>query len=186
MLMCLAMLVSACGSDSDSPTQPSNIIQVAGTWTGTYLVTRCTEPPLLPLGAPVCNSLVPVPGTTGTPQPLTFRLTQNDTVLGGTMTFTGWLGTTGLTVPLTGSIEKGGAFLLQATQNTNDPACPALTIRTTLSNFTATINRDRNAMTLGTFQLVTSRRAGTTGCVYYDVEISAEQMAATLQGTATR
>lgn len=195
VLMCLAMMATACGSDSDSPTQPTNVPPVAGTWRGTYQVRTCTEPPLLPVGASVCSSLIAPPGTTGTPQPVQFTLAQNETVLSGTITFGGWLGSgtqapapapvTGVTVPLTGLVDRGGTILLQASQNTNDPACPNATIRTVLTTLNATVNRDRNGMQLGTFQLTTSRRVGTTGCNYYEVAISADQLTVALPGGAT-
>jgi hypothetical protein len=186
VLLFLAMMASACGSDNDSPTTPSDTPNVAGTWTGTYHVKTCADSPLVPATALACPTLL---AATAPMQPVTFVLTQKDTALTGSITFGGWLSTTtttgtgataittttGLTLPVTGLIDRGGTLLLQATNSATDVACPGVLMPTTVTNLNITLNLAKNGMTLGTFQLSTSRRVSTTTCALNTIAIEADQ-----------
>jgi hypothetical protein len=187
VLLFLAVMAGACGSDSnDSPVAPTDTPNVAGAWTGTYHVKTCTDSPLVPAAALACPALL---AATATLQPVTFTLTQKDTVLAGTITFGGWLSTTtvtgtgatavttttGLTLPVTGLIDRGGTLLLQATNSATDAACPGVLMPTTLTNLNITLDLAKTGMTLGTFQLTTNRRASATGCALNTIAIQADQ-----------
>lgn len=185
------MMASACGSDSDSPTTPTDTPSVAGTWTGTYHVKTCTDSPLVPATGLVCPALLAA--TAPTP-PVQFVLTQKDTALSGTISFGGWLATTTttgtgatattttipLTLPVTGFVDRGGTLLLQATNSATDAACPGVLMPTTVTNLNITLNLAKTGMTLGTFALTTNRRVSTTSCALNTITIAADQTTMTL------
>lgn len=191
VLLFLAMMASACGSDNDSPTTPTDTPSVAGAWTGTYHVKACTDSPLVPATGLACPALL---AATATTQPVQFVLTQKNTALTGTITFGGWLSTTtttgtgatavttttGLTLPVTGVIDRGGTLLLQATNSATDAACPGVLMPTTMTNLNITLNLAKNGMTLGTFQLTTNRRVSATSCALNAIAVDADQTTMTL------
>jgi hypothetical protein len=187
VLILLAMMASGCGDDSAPPTQPSaNVPSVAGSWSGSFHIKTCTEPPLLPVAAQICPTL-----TAGTAmQPVQMVLVQaaasgNQAALSGTITVPGWVAgpatTAGgaaalaVTLPLTGQIDRGGTVLLQATLTRPVAACPTTTFQTTITNLNTTLNRDRDQMTLGVFSLTTRRQTAATGCAFTDVLVDADQ-----------
>lgn len=186
-------MASACDSDNDSPTKPTDTPSVVGTWTGTYHVKTCTESPLTPATAVTCPALL---SATATTQPVTFTLTQRDTALSGTITFGGWLNTattttgtggtpvtttTPLTMPVTGLVDRGGTLLLQATKTSTDTACPTASLTTTMTNLNITLDLAKTGMTLGTFRLTTNKRVSTTSCALNEITIDGDQTTVALQ-----
>lgn len=105
----LALLASACGSSS--PSTPTPIIPAyAGTWSGTYLVTSCTQTGTIAL-ANACGTLQS-DGQLG----YTLNLLQSNTTIGGgfllgTLSFSpasGTINTTDGSLALTGGVVNGG------------------------------------------------------------------------------
>jgi hypothetical protein len=155
-------------SDSETPTNPSGVAQVAGTWIGTFRIASCTD---TLNGAPgtFCTNLV---GPTAPSQPITVSLQQTDDQVVGNVQFTGWIVRS---VVVTGIVQEGGAVNLEGTTSWTEPACATATTqvpgRLTLTLWNTIVNRTSDGMS-GDFRVTTTTR--TTACAFGDVSIQAD------------
>lgn len=165
-----ALIFTASCSDSETPTNPSGVPQVAGTWTGTFRIAACTatlngEP------STFCNNLT---GAAAPNQPITVSLQQTDDQVVGNVQFTGWYVRS---VVVTGVVQAGGAVILEGTTTWTEPACSTSTTpvpgRLTLSLWNSLVNRTSDGMT-GDFRLTGTTR--TTPCAFGEVSIQADTL----------
>jgi hypothetical protein len=170
-----ALSFTASCSDSETPTNPSGLAQVAGTWTGTYRIAACTD---TLNGAPgtLCTNLT---SATAARQPITLSLQQTDRNVIGNITFSGWYVRS---LVVTGIVQEGGAVLLEGTTTWNEPACPTVTTqvpgRLTLTLWNTLVNRTSDGMS-GDFRLTGTTR--TTQCAFGEVSIQADTLQLTKQ-----
>lgn len=168
-----ALMFTASCSDSETPTNPSGVAQVAGTWTGTFRIAACTATVNGEPGT-FCNNLV---GTAASTQPITLSLQQTDDQVVGNIQFTGWYVRS---VVVTGIVQTGGAVILEGTTTWTEPPCATATTpipgRLTLSLWNSFVNRTSNGMT-GDFRLTATTR--TTPCAFGDVAITADTLTLT-------
>lgn len=171
----------ACSSNTNtSPTTPTGIPGVAGTWTGQYHIKACTD---TVNGTPgtVCTAVLDT-GTITTPastQPMLLVLTQQSDQVGGTLTFSGWYAQS---VPVTGTIGTSGRLWLQGTLAFTDPACPTTTATFTLSGWVTDLNRQQNEM-IGGFNFTTKKRL--TACVFADLNVQTDTVDITRKATGS-
>jgi hypothetical protein len=164
------LLFTASCEDSETPTNPSGVAQVAGTWTGTFRIAACTD---TLNGAPgtMCSTLV---GASAPLQPITLALQQTDDRLVGNIQFSGWYVRS---LVVTGLVQPGGAVILEGTTTWTEPACPtALTPvpgRLTLTLWNTLVNRTSDGMS-GEFRLTGTTR--TAPCAFGEVSIQADTL----------
>jgi hypothetical protein len=176
--LCLGLLVAGCSDDSDtSPTTPTGIPNVSGTWTGTYHIKQCTD---TVNGAPgtLCSTVTdPATGGTNTAstQPVQLMLTQQNDQVGGTLVFSGWYAQS---VPVTGTIGSSGRLWLQGTIAVSDPACPTTTGTFSMGTWFTDLNRERNAM-VGSFNFTTKRRL--SACLFSDLTVQIDTVSIALK-----
>lgn len=169
------LIAGSCDDDNDSPTNPSGVANVAGTWAGTFRIAACTD---TLNGAPgtVCSTLS---GTTAPLQSIRLALQQTDDRLVGNIQFSGW-STRSLLV--TGVIQPGGAVLLEGTTTWTEPNCATATTqvpgRLQLTLWNSLVNRTSDGMT-GDFRVSTTTR--TTPCAFGEVSIQADTLQLTKQ-----
>jgi hypothetical protein len=170
-----ALSFSASCSDSETPTNPSGVAQVAGTWTGNFRIGSCTD---TLNGAPgtFCANLV---GPSAPRQPITLSLQQTDRQVIGNIQFSGWYVRS---VVVTGVVQEGGAVLLEGTTTWTEPVCPTATTpvsgRLTLSLWNTIVNRTSDGMS-GEFRMTATTR--TTPCAFGEVSIQADTVQLTRQ-----
>jgi hypothetical protein len=179
-LLALAALIPALSftascSDSETPTNPSGVAQVAGVWTGNFRIAACTD---TLNGAPgtLCSNLTTA---TAPRQPITLSLQQTDDKVVGNIQFTGWYVRS---IVVTGIVQPGGAVLLEGTATWTEPACPTATTpvpgRLTLTLWNSLVNRTSDGMT-GDFRLAGTTR--TAPCAFGEVTIQADTLQLTKQ-----
>lgn len=180
-LLGLAALVPAliftasCSDDDITPTNPSGVPQVAGTWTGTYRIATCTD---TLNGAPgtLCANLT---GATALRPSITVTLQQTDDKVVGNVVFSGWYVRS---IVVTGLVQAGGAVLLEGTATWTELTCTTATTQVpgqlTLSAWNSVVNRTSDGMT-GDFRLSGTTR--TTPCAYGEVTIQADTLQLTKQ-----
>jgi hypothetical protein len=170
-----ALSFTASCSDSETPTNPSGVAQVAGTWTGNFRIASCTD---TLNGAPgtLCANLT---GTAVARQPITLALQQTDDKVVGNIQFTGWYVRS---LVVTGIVQAGGAVILEGTTTWTEPVCPTATTpvpgRLTLTLWNSLVNRTSDGMT-GDFRLTGTTR--TTACAFGEVSIQADTLTLTKQ-----
>lgn len=173
--------VSGCSDDSNtSPTTPTGIPNVAGTWSGTYHIKQCTD---TVNGAPgtLCATVTdPATGTnTASTQPVQLVLSQQNDQVGGTLVFSGWYAQS---VPVTGTIGSSGRLWLQGTIAVTDPACPTTTGTFTLGTWFSDLNRQQNEM-VGGFTFTTKKRL--SACVFADLNVTIDTVDITKKASTT-
>jgi hypothetical protein len=170
-----ALTFTASCSDSETPTNPSGVAQVAGTWTGNFRIAACTD---TVNGVPgtLCTNLT---GATAPRQPIALSLQQTDDRVVGNIQFTGWFVRS---LVVTGVVQPGGAVLLEGTTTWTEAVCPTATTqipgRLTLTLWNTLVNRTSDGMT-GDFRLTGTTR--TTPCAFGDVAIQADTLTLTKQ-----
>jgi hypothetical protein len=170
-----ALTLTASCSDDVTPTNPSGVAQVAGTWTGNFRIASCTD---TLNGAPgtLCTTLT---SPTAPRQPITLSLQQTDDRVVGNLSFTGWYVRS---LVVTGIVQPGGAVILEGTATWTEPACPTATTpvpgRLTLSLWNSLVNRTSDGMT-GDFRLTATTR--TMPCAFGEVSIQADTLTLTKQ-----
>ena len=173
--------VSGCSSDDNkSPTTPTGIPNVAGTWSGTYHIKQCTD---TVNGAPgtLCATVTdPATGTnTASTQPVQLVLSQQNDQVGGTLVFSGWYAQS---VPVTGTIGSSGRLWLQGTIAVTDPACPTATGTFTLGTWFSDLNRQQNEM-IGSFNFTTKKRL--SACLFADLNVTIDTVDITKKASTT-
>src|SRR5690349_13274955 len=145
ILACAALIsTQACSDNKTSPTTPTGIPNVAGTWTGTYHIKTCTDTVNGTPGTTCAAVTDPVGGTNAaSKQPVQLVLTQQNDQVGGTLVFSGWYVQS---VPVTGTIGSSGRLWLQGTVQTTDTACPTTIMTFTLGTWFSDLNREQNEM----------------------------------------
>jgi hypothetical protein len=170
-----ALTLTASCSDSETPTNPSGVAQVAGTWTGNFRIAACTD---TLNGAPgtLCASLT---GATAPLQPITLTLQQTDDRVVGNIVFSGWYVRS---LVVTGIVQPGGAVILEGTTTWTEAVCQTATTpvpgRLTLSLWNSLVNRTSDGMT-GDFRLTGTTR--TAPCAFGEVTITADTLTLTKQ-----
>lgn len=170
-----ALIFTASCSDDVTPTNPTGLPQVAGTWTGTYRIASCTD---TLNGAPgtLCASLT---SATAVRPPMTLTLQQTEDRLVGNIVFSGWYVRS---MVVTGLVQAGGAVLIEGNATFTEPACPTATTqvpgRLTLSAWNTVVNRTSDGMT-GDFRLTATTR--TVSCAFGEVTIQADTLQLTKQ-----
>jgi hypothetical protein len=170
-----ALSFTASCSDSETPTNPSGVAQVAGTWTGNFRIAACTD---TLNGAPgtFCANLT---GASAPLQPITLALQQTDRQVVGNIQFSGWYARS---VVVTGIVQEGGAVILEGTTSWTEQVCPTSTTpvpgRLTLSLWNSLVNRTSDGMT-GDFRLAVTTR--TAPCAFGEVAIQADTLTLTKQ-----
>jgi hypothetical protein len=170
-LLCgIAIGTTSCGDDNNtSPTSPTGIPTVSGTWTGTYHIKTCTD---TVNGAPgtLCATVLDTTSTTNTAstQPITVTLTQQSDQVGGTVAFSGWYVQS---VPVTGTVGTSGRVWLQGSVAFTDAACPAATGTVSLSGWVTDLNREQNRL-IGVFNLTGLRKM--SACLFANINVSAD------------
>jgi hypothetical protein len=164
--------VAGCSDDNNtSPTTPTGIPKVAGTWSGQYHIKGCTD---TVNGVPgtVCATVTdPTGGTNAaSTQPVQLMLTQQSDQVGGTLVFSGWYVQN---VPVTGTIGTSGRLWLQGSIAITDPACPTTTGTFTLSTWFSDLNREQNEM-VGTFNFTTRKRL--SACLFADLSLQIDNV----------
>jgi hypothetical protein len=177
LLLPLALIVAGCSDDSVTPTNPSGIPNVAGTWTGAYRVKTCSEEFIGVTGTPpatiqICPTIT---GDTAIRQPMTLTLQQTEDRLIGNIQFSGWFVRS---LVVTGNVNRDGAVVLTGMASTTDTTCPTVQNRIVLNYWVTTLSRAQDAIT-GEFGMLGTRRIGTTGCVFDDVTITADTLSLT-------
>jgi hypothetical protein len=163
--------LAGCSDDDEnkSPTNPTGIPVVSGSWSGTYHVKTCTDTVNGAAGTLCATVLDPATGPTpASTQPIAMTLTQQSDQVGGTVTFSGWYLQT---VPVTGTIGTSGRLWLQGTVTFTDPACPAVTGPVTLSGWVTDLNRERNEV-IGVFNISGLRKL--SACTFANINVSAD------------
>jgi hypothetical protein len=169
------LFAASCDDDDVTPTNPSGVAQVAGTWVGTFRIAACTD---TLNGAPgtLCSTLT---GTTAPTQPIRIALQQTDDRLVGNIQFSGW-NTRSLVV--TGLIQPGGAVLLEGTTTWTEATCPTSTTqvpgRLSVTLWNSLVNRTSDGMT-GDFRVTATTR--TVPCAFGEVAIQADTLQLTKQ-----
>lgn len=162
-------------SDSETPTNPSGVAQVAGTWTGNFRIAACTDT-LNGAAGTFCANLV---GASAPRQPITLALQQTDNQVVGNIQFSGWYVRS---VVVTGIVQEGGAVILEGTTSWTEPVCATAPApvpgRLTLTLWNSLVNRTSDGMT-GDFRLTATTR--TTPCAFGDVSIQADTLTLTRQ-----
>ncbi len=180
--VCGTLGIAGCSDDSDnkSPTTPTGIPNVAGTWSGTYHIKQCTD---TVNGAPgtLCATVTDPAGgiNTASTQPVQLVLSQQNDQVGGTLVFSGWYAQS---VPVTGTIGSSGRLWLQGTIGVTDPACPTTTGTFTLSTWFSDLNREQNEM-VGSFGFTTKKRL--SACLFADVNVSIDTVDITKKATTS-
>jgi hypothetical protein len=170
-----ALLMTASCEDSETPTNPSGVAQVAGTWTGNFRVAACTD---TLNGAPgtLCSTLG---AATAPRQPITLALQQTDDRLVGNIQFSGWYIRS---LVVTGLVQPGGGVILEGTTTWTEAVCPTVTTpvpgRLTLTLWNSLVNRTSDGMT-GDFRLTATTR--TAPCAFGEVSIQADTLQLTKQ-----
>ena len=170
-----ALSFTASCSDSETPTNPSGLAQVAGTWTGNFRIAACT---VTLNGAPgtLCANLT---GATAPRQPITLALQQTDDNVVGNIQFTGWYVRS---LVVTGIVQPGGAVILEGTTTWTEAVCPTATTqvpgRLTLTLWNSLVNRTSDGMT-GDFRLSGTTRLAP--CAFGEVSIQADTLTLTKQ-----
>jgi hypothetical protein len=170
-----ALSFTASCSDDETPTNPSGVARVAGTWTGNFRIAACTD---TLNGAPgtFCTNLL---GPSAPRQPITLALQQTDNQVVGNIQFTGWYARS---VVVTGIVQEGGAVILEGTASWTEPVCPTATTpvpgRLTISLWNTLVNRTSDGMS-GDFRLTATTR--TVACAFGDVSIQADTLTLTKQ-----
>jgi hypothetical protein len=181
MLCGAAIAAAACSSDdTKSPTAPTGIPTVAGTWAGQYHIKNCTDTvngvPGTLCATVTDSSTATTPAST---QPLQLTLTQQGDQVGGTLAFTGWYVQN---VPVTGTIGTSGRLWLTGALTFTDPACPTTTGRVTVSAWVTDLNRERNEL-IGAFTLTGNRRL--SACLFSNVAVDADTVDITRKAVTT-
>jgi hypothetical protein len=168
-LVALVGVAGCSGDNNTSPTTPTGIPSVAGTWTGKYHVKACTDTINGAAGTVCATVLDPATGTNAaSTQPVQLMLTQQGDQVGGTLIFTGWYVQN---VPVTGTIGTSGRLWLQGTIAVTDPACPTTTGTFTLSTWFTDLNREQNEM-IGGFNFTTKKRL--SACLFADLNVQTD------------
>lgn len=170
VLSVLALSASGC-SDTETPTNPTGIPDVAGSWTGTYRIRTCTDT-IAGAPGPVCG---PLTGTSAPMQPIRLGLQQTGDQVVGSLDFSGWYVRS---LVVSGMVQQGGAILLTGSTSATDPTCPTVQSRLALTIWTSTLNRARDGIT-GDFRI--SGNVRTTGCVFSEFAIEADTLQLTKQ-----
>ena len=180
--LCGTLGMSACSDDSNkSPTTPTGIPNVAGTWTGTYHIKQCTD---TVNGTPgtLCAAVTdPAGGTnTASTQPVQLVLSQQNDQVGGTLVFSGWYAQS---VPVTGTIGTSGRLWLQGTIALTDPLCPNATTGTfTLGTWFSDLTRQQSEM-IGGFTFTTKKKV--SACIFADLSVNIDTVDVTRKATIT-
>jgi hypothetical protein len=180
-LLAATLGVAGCSSDNNtSPTTPTGIPNVAGTWTGQYHIRVCTDTINGAAGTVCATVLDPATGTNAaSTQPVQVMLTQQGDQVGGTLVFSGWYVQS---VPVTGTIGTSGRLWLQGTIAVTDPACPTTTGTFTLSTWFTDLNRERNEM-IGSFNFTTRKRL--SACLFADLNVQTDTVDITRKASTT-
>jgi len=161
---------ASCGDDTNStPTNPTGIPTVSGTWSGQYHIKTCTDTINGAAGTVCAGFLDPAGGTNAaSTQPVQLMLTQQNDQVGGTLVFSGWVVQS---VPVTGTIGSSGRLWLQGTIAITDPLCPTATGTFTLNGWFSDLNRERNEM-IGQFGFTTKKKL--SACLFSDLNMQAD------------
>ena len=172
---------SGCSDDSNtSPTTPTGIPNVAGTWTGTYHIKQCTDTVSGTPGTLCATVTDPAGGTnTASTQPVQLVLSQQNDQVGGTLVFSGWYAQS---VPVTGTIGTSGRLWLQGTIALTDPLCPAATGAFTLGTWFSDLTRQQNEM-IGGFTFTTKKKV--SACIFADLSVNIDTIDITRKASTT-
>jgi hypothetical protein len=166
-----ALIFTASCSDSETPTNPSGVAQIAGTWTGTFRIAACGHTLSGDPGT-ACNTLIGA--TAPTSQPITLTLQQTGDQVVGNIAFTGWYSRQ---VVVTGMVQPGGALNLQGTTTWTEVVCPTATTQVpgqlTVSLWNSLVNRTSDGMT-GDFRVTATTR--TPACAFGELSIQADTL----------
>ena len=112
-----ALTFTASCSDSETPTNPSGVAQVAGTWTGNFRIAACTD---TLNGAPgtLCANLT---GASAPRQPIRSRCSRRTIEVVGNIQFSGWYVRS---LVVTGIVQAGGAVILEGTTTLDRTGLP--------------------------------------------------------------
>jgi hypothetical protein len=168
----LAIASTSCGDDENkSPTTPTGIPTISGSWAGTYHIKTCTDTVNGAAGT-LCATVLDTTTTTNTAstQPVQVVLTQQNDQVGGTVTFSGWYVQT---VPVTGTVGSSGRIWLQGTVAFSDTACPAVTGTVSLSGWVTDLNREQNEA-IGVFNLTGLRKM--SACLFANISVTADSV----------
>jgi len=166
-----ALIFTASCSDSETPTNPSGVAQIAGTWTGTFRVAACGH---TLSGDPTtfCNTLIGA--TAPTTQPITLTLQQTGDQVVGNIAFSGFVTRS---VVVTGVVQPGGALNLTGTTTWTEPVCPTAPVpvpgQLTISLWNSLVNRTSDGMT-GDFRVTATTRV--TPCAFGELSIQADTL----------
>ena len=172
VLGALVIGTASCSDDENkTPTNPTGIPTVSGTWTGTYHIKTCTDTVNGAAGT-LCATVLDTTTTTNTSstQPVTVTLTQQNDQVGGTVAFSNWYVQT---VPVTGTIGTSGRLWLQGSVTFTDPACPTVTGSVALSAWVTDLNRERNEF-IGVFNITGLRKM--SACLFANITVSADSV----------
>jgi len=175
--------ISGCSDDAKtSPTTPTGIPNVAGSWAGTYHIKQCTDTVNGAAGTLCATVTDPATGTnTASTQPVQLVLSQQNDQVGGTLVFSGWYAQS---VPVTGTIGSSGRLWLQGTIAVTDPACPTTTGTFTLGTWFSDLNREQNEM-IGGFNFTTKKRLSTSACLFADLNVTIDTVDITKKASTT-
>jgi hypothetical protein len=159
------LIVASC-SDTETPTNPTGIVNVAGLWTGTYRIRSCTD------------TVAGMPGTFCAPliapsaplQRVRLSLQQTDDRVVGNLELSGWIVRS---VIVSGVVQEGGSVVLDGMTTWTDAACPTAQNRLTLTFWNSIVNRSQDAMT-GDFKLTAVVRMN--ACVFAELSIDADTL----------
>jgi hypothetical protein len=167
------LATASCSNDDENktPTSPTGIPTVSGTWSGTYHIKTCTDTVNGAAGT-LCATVLDTATTTtaASTQPLTVTLTQNNDQVGGTVAFSNWYLQT---IPVTGTIGSSGRLWLQGSVAFTDPLCPAVTGTATLSAWVTDLNRERNEL-IGVFNITGLRKM--SACLFANITVTADSV----------
>ncbi len=175
----VAMSVAACSNDV-TPTNPTGIPSVAGTWAGTYHVKSCSDT-INGAPGPVCPSLVDSPEATNpaSTQPVQVTITQQQDQLTGTLAFSGWYV---LNVPVSGRVDVSGRVWLQGSGTIADSGCPTTSGTFSVSGWVADLNRSHDGMS-GVFTLSGTKRL--SACLFSNYTLQADGVLINLKGSTS-
>jgi hypothetical protein len=169
------LLFTGSCSDSETPTNPSGVAQVAGTWTGNFRIAACTDT----LNGDPGTFCAPLLGAAAPRQPITLALQQTDDKVVGNIQFSGWYVRS---LVVTGLVQAGGAVLLEGTTTWTEPACPTVVTpvpgKLTVTLWNTLVNRTSDGMS-GDFRLTATTR--TAPCAFGEVAIQADTLQLTKQ-----
>jgi hypothetical protein len=173
--------IAGCSSDDNtSPTAPTGIPNVAGTWAGQYHIKACTDTVNGTPGTVCAGFLDPTGGTNAaSTQPVQVMLTQQNDQVGGTLVFSGWFVQS---VPLTGTVGTSGRVWLQGSGTFTDPACPTTTGKVAVSGWITDLNREQTQLT-GVFNFTGDKRL--SACVFDNLSVQTDTVVVTRAPSST-